>query len=357
MIVSNNQTTGNRVESYIAFRLSDKCLVRHVTSGTDIGVDLYCELLRDGHPYLHFWVQLKGMDTSEGKVLKTNKISYSFSKKHLRYWEDQPVPVFIMHANIQDINSDQLAFAPIWIINVTEWLMENNVRLKNKAKSCSLHSNKTIRTKNDLDEFLQLEIERMDAIQKINIGVVAPLKYSKSEYVKQFPSVNAWKFSTRIFTTLRFTSATLLRQFVVKEIGATEKLLIDETAKSRRMYHEIVESIERLEKETGGHWEVPYSLGWSYLLENDIPNATTMFCRSFAICRNDKLTRAGRNEWHRQMTDIIYVLKVLKAIDPKDLPNFLFEVRPFIIAMPNNSDTIFDSVVDLYEVNCGSGYL
>jgi hypothetical protein len=40
-------------------KFSAGCLVRPVAAGTDVGVDLYCESVAEGKPFLHFWVQVK----------------------------------------------------------------------------------------------------------------------------------------------------------------------------------------------------------------------------------------------------------------------------------------------------------
>ncbi len=54
--IGSSQVIGSRGEMYIAFLLSQYCLVRPVANGTDDGVDLYCEALIEGVPHSHFWV-------------------------------------------------------------------------------------------------------------------------------------------------------------------------------------------------------------------------------------------------------------------------------------------------------------
>jgi len=60
MSFGNNQLKGNWGEQYIASRLTScDCLVRHVPQGHDSGIDLYCESIKNGNPFLHFFVQVK----------------------------------------------------------------------------------------------------------------------------------------------------------------------------------------------------------------------------------------------------------------------------------------------------------
>ena len=60
MKITDQQLKGNWAEQYIAAQLSSQgCLIRHVTQGHDSGIDLYCEKVKDGIPYLHFWCQIK----------------------------------------------------------------------------------------------------------------------------------------------------------------------------------------------------------------------------------------------------------------------------------------------------------
>ncbi len=79
-------------ERYVASRLSRAdCLVRTI-EGIDVGVDLYCESVEDGYPFLHFWVQVKSGKQCERTP---HGAKCRLERKHLEYWERQPVPVFI----------------------------------------------------------------------------------------------------------------------------------------------------------------------------------------------------------------------------------------------------------------------
>ena len=92
-IVTENRLKGNYGAALVMSRLSGECLVRPVAADTDVGVDLYCETVAEGRPFLHFWLQVKAGDQCK-RDASSNAASCSFELDHLKYWTQQPVPVF-----------------------------------------------------------------------------------------------------------------------------------------------------------------------------------------------------------------------------------------------------------------------
>ena len=93
MTITDEQLKGNWAEQYVASQLAScGCLVRHVMQGHDSGIDLYCEKVKDGIAYLHFWCQIKCSSKCKGKA---KSIKFNGRKKHIEYWVKQPAPVFI----------------------------------------------------------------------------------------------------------------------------------------------------------------------------------------------------------------------------------------------------------------------
>lgn len=77
--------------SLVMTRLSAECLVRPASGGTDVGVDLYCESVAQGRPFLHFWVQVKA--GARCKVSKDRASArYSFKRNHLESGAISPCP-------------------------------------------------------------------------------------------------------------------------------------------------------------------------------------------------------------------------------------------------------------------------
>jgi hypothetical protein len=84
-----------------------------------VGVDLYCESIIDGKPFLHFWGQVKSSKSIPNEPVKA---SDSFKVSTLQYWANQPVPVLgflvpiewppeeIHYIHIVDINFDILKY-------------------------------------------------------------------------------------------------------------------------------------------------------------------------------------------------------------------------------------------------------
>src|SRR5690606_9315939 len=82
---------GNAGENYVAYLLSTFCIVRPVASGTDIGIDLYCELPIANEKgniitYLHFGVQVKTGKSFEKGIAMS---------KYLDYYKELQFPVLL----------------------------------------------------------------------------------------------------------------------------------------------------------------------------------------------------------------------------------------------------------------------
>jgi hypothetical protein len=95
--ISVKQLKGNYAENLVAEWLSRVCLVRPVASGTDIGIDLYCESVVGNKPFHHFWVQVKAITSKDISIqnnVETAKYSH-FKLDHLKYWARQPIPVYV----------------------------------------------------------------------------------------------------------------------------------------------------------------------------------------------------------------------------------------------------------------------
>ncbi len=89
--VDTKRLEGNYGGSYVAACLSSECLVPPVAADTDVGVDLYCETVEDGNPFLHFLMQVKAGAQCRVSEDRSSAMC-SFTVKHLSYWDRQPVP-------------------------------------------------------------------------------------------------------------------------------------------------------------------------------------------------------------------------------------------------------------------------
>jgi Domain of unknown function (DUF4365) len=119
---------GNYAEHLAAHVLSRMCFVRPVVGNTDIGVDLYCESMPRGKPFLHFWVQVKG---SEKFPDKKTPVPFRFDVSSLNYWARQPVPVLAFLVPVKWPPRDARF---IHVVDVTLDVLQQGIRQNNKTQ-------------------------------------------------------------------------------------------------------------------------------------------------------------------------------------------------------------------------------
>jgi tetratricopeptide (TPR) repeat protein len=285
MKISNINITGNQAEAFIGSVLSKFCLVRQVSSGTDIGVDLYCELIKDNKPEMHFWVQVKGKFNGNLKILQnTNQASYSFNTKHLKYWKEQPVPVFVF---LVMENSDDIIDFPIYIVNITEELLSINIDSSKDTQS--IHSHHQVNSINELREYLSTTLEITSARQKFEYGIISPIKSSKDNYEQALFPAGSRKFASKIFTTIRQASA-----FVLIDIleSSEENHMIEP-------FINIIQSLNNLE-----NWEIHYALGLAYISKQQYIEARESLQRAKNIINKDSTISISDQSWKKILIKI-----------------------------------------------------
>ena len=208
MIITDNQLKGNWAEQYIAAQLSSQgCLVRHVTQGHDTGIDLYCEKVKDGKPYLHFWCQVKTSKKWTGKAK-----SYIFrppKKDSSRYWIDQPIPVYIFL--VPDLRGkDEI---PYYICRAIEF--ESNEKVKSKWK---------IKNASDLTFFLELCLPIDTFEWDLKNGKVSYLKNTQVSLIKFYPPGLTHYYEPRIKPSI-LNSLCLLSNDIIFREGNVEAYL------------------------------------------------------------------------------------------------------------------------------------
>ena len=281
MEVSNEQILGNQAEAFVSFKLSQYCLVRPVASGTDIGIDLYCESLIDNNPQLHFWIQVKSSSKIE-KSMDDNIISYSFEVKHLKYWKTQPVPVFVFFVHEANLINPQNF--RLYVFNITEQLI-SGIYLEGKTKT--LQSNLIIQSDYDLKNFIYNTIEITSSRQKFEDGIIAPTHSTKNKYVKRLFPQGSSKYADNIFQTLRGTAAFILGDLIDRElIDPTNEKII----KNRKEFTAVLEAFKERK-----NWEVPYNLGRAYFQEGRNKEAIEQLHRSINIIKGDN--EIVQEEW------------------------------------------------------------
>jgi hypothetical protein len=270
--IDTNRIKGNFGSAYISYRLSEYCLVRQVTEGTDIGIDLYCESFTDiGSPYLHFWVQVKtGESINVSKDKKS--ASFPFSVEHLKYWQRQPVPVFAFLVPVEWPQKKETI--DVFVVNITDYMLKTSI--PESKKTITLESNKVLRSKSDYLEFIKVDVSYLTAAQNITKGAVRMIPVFDPEYIFAVPTGYSIKYMNNILWQIRSTAGVAI-QDIYKEKNDIENKL---------EYIKILTKVLEAYSEDK-HWEVHYSLGLAYLIVNDKHSAKSSFEKSHNIIESD----------------------------------------------------------------------
>jgi hypothetical protein len=270
--IDENRIKGNFGSAYVSYRLSEYCLVRQVTEGTDIGIDLYCESFTNiGFPFLHFWVQVK---TGESiKVSKDKKsASYSFSVEHLRYWHRQPVPVFAFLVPVEWPQKEKII--DIYVVNITDYMLKSTI--PESQQTITLESNKVLRNKSDYLDFIKVDVSYLTAAQNITKGAVRVIPVFDPEYIFAVPTGYSIKYLDNILWQLRSTTGVAIQDIYKEKNDIVDK------SKYIKILTKVLEAYSE-----DKHWEVHYSLGLAYLIINDKDSAKSSFENSYKIIESD----------------------------------------------------------------------
>lgn len=200
--VDENRFKGNHAQATVSAWLSRKCLVRPVAEGTDIGMDLYCESILDGNPFLHFWAQVKAIP-ADAIVVESEKTfaSYRFERRHLLYWDRQPIPVYAFLVPFEGWPS--AAPDKIYGVRITEQLVRNGIpeSLTVTYRTSDCFSANSL--DHDLNEFISKIVPWDTSAMLLKRGIVAPLPKTSTGSEDAFPSGIGFQDLPRILTTMR----------------------------------------------------------------------------------------------------------------------------------------------------------
>lgn len=146
--------------------LSRSCLVRPVAADTDIGIDLYCELIQKERPFLHFWVQVKTGATQITFEKDSQTARFTFRAKDLDYWWRQPIPVFVFLVPPRGHASERW----LYIVDVTRWLVQRGGPPGTAMQIVSQHRCE-FQGESDLRKFLDDTVPKTYAMLAIREGV------------------------------------------------------------------------------------------------------------------------------------------------------------------------------------------
>lgn len=284
-IVDKNRLKGNYGEAYVATLLSAECLVRLVAQGTDVGIDLYCESLKEEEPeqdedknkrkvpFLHFWVQVK-----TGKKCKVNgdesAASYPFKVDDLKYWARQPVPVFA--ALVPGDWPPEEVDHPVYIVDLTSRLLEEDSWGRQGTKTLSSSIKWEAGNREDVRGFLSREMPDTWARLLIRYGMVGQVPTPHPQYIEEAPSVPVSKYQRKILDQVRRTAAlSILFLHFAKELGEDNETF-------RRTLARILEQFEG-----DLHWETYLARALSCHADGQFDQAVQLYRSAEAIIIGD----------------------------------------------------------------------
>ena len=286
-IVDENRLKGNYGAACVALRLSTECLVRPVAADTDVGVDLYCESVEEGRPFLHFWVQVKaGAQCRLSQDLQT--ASCAFDVDRLVYWSRQPVPVF---AALVPVDWPVQREPDVYAVDITAQLLGG---LSTGGNSVTLVSDYVWRAGNreDVQRFLAQAIPASVARLQCRNGVVASMPTLRPNYVVTSPSVPVFRFRAEIMNQLRRTAAlSVMFLYDSRETGG-------DSAEFRRTLASIGAQFG-----DDPHWENFIAQALSYHADRLFDQAIEFYGKAIQCIQNDPNVR-NLEQWQTTVRNI-----------------------------------------------------
>lgn len=283
-IISQDHLKGNYGEAHVAARLSSECLVRPVAAGTDIGLDLYCETVEDGKPFLHFWVQVK--TGAQCKVAQDRKTaSCSFKVDHLAYWNRQPVPVF---AALVPCDWPVRKEPDVYVVDITSQLLSG---VPANTGSITMTSDYVWRAGNceEVENFLTRVVPTTAARLQCRHGVLVQMPTLHPEYVKLFPQVEVSLFQDEIANQIRRTAAfSIMCLYGHGNMGAR-------TADFRHLLVSVVEQYG-----DDAHWENFISRALSYHADGSFDRAVQYYSKAIK-CIQDDVNVSSQASWKKNV--------------------------------------------------------
>jgi len=288
-IVTSNILKGNYAASYVSSILSSQCFVRPVASDTDVGIDLYCESVKNRSPYLHFWIQVKS--GKQCRLWKNKRrASCSLKKSHLEYWKRQPVPIFaaLMPITKWPVDTE----VNVYIVNITEYLINNDIP---KSSSRSLRSDYIWAPGDNtsINRFLEEIVPRSSARMMCMHGVTAPIKTLGAQYVREFPDIPIAKYEKQVLNQIRRTAAFSIVS--MRETNAFSK----ENEAARKLFKELVMVFK-----DDGHWENYMAIGLSEHIDHNYPSAIENYEESIKIIVEDPNKLKDREDFQAHLSDL-----------------------------------------------------
>lgn len=215
-VISHDSQRGTYAEHQAATWLSRQCLVRPVASGTDIGVDLYCESLAGNSPFQHFWVQVKAIsDRNLRETDNGQEAFYDFETRHLRYWIRQPVPVYGFLVPV--LGWPPPSQSVIYGVSISRNLLTQEIPDQGTHRMSTLDCFEESSLDDDLTEFVTRVVPADTSALMVPHGALVPIEYPDERAETHLPRGLALGYLDEIEDTIRQTLEICLAELMIRE--------------------------------------------------------------------------------------------------------------------------------------------
>jgi hypothetical protein len=295
-VVKANILKANQAAFLVSAWLGKQCLVRPVSEGTDVGVDLFCETIDapSEQPFLHFWVQVK---TGATQITVTGEqAKCSFDKEHVDYWCRQPVPAYAFL-----VPEDQLTnFQKVFIISFVRKRLMDEVPFDSNSKTLA---SDFVCSASELSEFADTNVRLDYMMMQIFRGVSEMWPVLRPQYIRRTMSGFRAGFGSAVADQVRHSAS------------ATMMDILRMPAQRRRPEHDrqlaVLAGVLRPFTEgvqPNGYWEEHYEDYWVvglYLKRSgDAQAARVLLERAIQIIEGDEHFKAQVPHWGAIVNEI-----------------------------------------------------
>jgi hypothetical protein len=288
-----NRLKGNRAEFLVASCLSRRCYVRPVASGTDTGIDLYCEALELAtcEPFLHFWVQVK---SGGGISLHNSGAAFRFKCRDIEYWLRQPVPVYAFLVPEQTLTG---AGTKAYVVDLARQKHARRIvdRMEGRDE-VTLHSDLDIDVGgHDLDRFLEEVLKPDYVLRGAQSGTHSYWPQPQASYLRGGLVGICGPYAENFIEQIRRGASAVLRDL------ASERAPTDEMKRQMAVCAAVLEPFtlaatrQDLERQDYREWHYEDFIArgrWLHL-SGEIPKGDEMLRRAIACVQDDDRFKAG----------------------------------------------------------------
>jgi hypothetical protein len=286
---------GNVAEAYIQYELSKFAIVHKIEQNGDFGIDFFCELTQEEHPYLPFFVQCKGKERATDKpdfyLVKGVKATT------LNYWLRQRFPVYLFVVDLQRRDKGLRAASIAWLSFTQE---QQAVMEELRHRQITRRSTLELRVPkaNTLDDPRSFR-DRVVADYCVlchREGYVPPIPQLRPSYIQttwlDFPSI--------------LRNARRIRQTSRKSVLALARAYLNEDTGNAIKHAQLAIQIDEMDADR--HYENFEVLGQACWQMRDYRCAEDEFAKALASVRGDPNVYPGHPDFSQTAVRLLVIL-------------------------------------------------